>query len=169
MKIDKNTKDIIVYAGTGLALYFILLRPLLQKLGIQKTSEELQQQKTQKQGRVKFIEDALKKPKKEQTAGGKPTRPVGQYAIWADQIYEYLKRSAVSDNKVAAFNILMQFIQNDADIALLSKYFGTRSEFAFGLPTGKKNLSEFIVTNLDKDTIARLNSAYARSKMTFRF
>jgi len=161
MKIDKNTKDIIVYAGTGIALYFILLRPLLQKLGIQKTSQELEQEKTQKQGRAKFIEQALKKQR--------PTRPEGQFAIWADQIYEYLKRSAISDNKVAAFNILMQFIQNDADIALLSKYFGTRSEFAFGLPTGKKNLSEFIVTNLDKDTIQRLNSAYARSKMTFRF
>jgi len=159
--IDKNTKDLIIYAGTGLALYFAVLRPLLQKLGIQKTSEEIEQAKTIKQGRTKFISDALKKQKS--------TRPEGQFAVFADQLYEYLKRSAISDDKTAAFNLLMVYIQNDADAALLSKYFGQRPEFAFGLPVGKKNLSEFVVSNLSKDAIARINQAYAKSKMTFRF
>lgn len=159
--IDKNTKDIIIYAGTGLALYFAVLRPLLQKLGIQKTSEEIEQAKTIKQGRTKFISDALKKQRS--------TRPEGQFAVFADQLYEYLKRSAISDNKTAAFNLLMVYIQNDADAALLSKYFGQRPEFAFGLPVGKKNLSEFVVSNLSKDAIARINQAFAKSKMTFRF
>jgi len=161
MKLDKNTKDIIIYGGTGIALYFAVLRPLLQKLGIQKTSEEIEQAKTVKAGRVKFIEDALKKQR--------PTRPEGQFAVFADQLHEYLKRSAVSDNKTAAFNLLMVYIQNDADAALLAKYFGQRPEFAFGLPTGKKNLSEFVVSNLSKDAIARINAAYAKSKMSFRF
>lgn len=159
--IDKNTKDLIIYAGTGLALYFAVLRPLLQKLGIQKTSEEIEQAKTIKQGRTKFISDALKKQRS--------TRPEGQFAVFADQLYEYLKRSAISDDKTAAFNLLMVYIQNDADAALLSKYFGQRPEFAFGLPVGKKNLSEFVVSNLSKDAIARINQAYAKSKMTFRF
>lgn len=167
--IDKNTKDLIIYAGTGLALYFAILRPLLQKLGIQKTREEIEQAKTQQKGRIKFIEDALKKPNPRQTGGGKPTRPEGQFAVMADQLHEYLKRSAVSDNKTAAFNLLMTRIQNDADAALLAKYFGKRPEFAFGLPTGAKNLSEFVVSNLSKDAIARINQAYAKSKMTFRF
>lgn len=167
--MDNNTKNLLIYGGTGIAVYFLFLRPLLQKLGIQKTSEELEQERVVKQGRTTFIEQALRKPKKTQTGGGRPTRPEGQYALFADQLYEYLKRSAVSDNKTAAFNLLMTYMQNDADIALLAKYFGTRPEYAFGLPIGKKSLSEFVVTNLPKDAIARINQAYAKSKMTFRF
>ena len=41
---------------------------------------------------------------------------------------------------------------------------------AFGIPTGKKkNLSEFVATNLNKSSLDFLNARYARSKMIFRF
>jgi hypothetical protein len=160
--MDKNTKDFIIYVGTGAAIYFALVRPLLQKLGIQKTGEEIAQEKTIQAGRVKFIESALKKIK--------PTRNEGQFALFADQLYEYLKYSGLSDDKNKAFNLLFTYIHNDADIALLTKYFGKRQEYAFGLPVGgKKNLSEFVASNLNNQQIARINQAYAKSKMAFRF
>lgn len=160
--MEKNTKDLIIYASTALAGYFLLIRPLLQKLGIQKTAEQLEQERISRAGREQFIEQALKKQK--------PKRPTGQYAIWADQLYEYLKYSAISDRKSDAFKILFTFIHNDADMALLQKYFGARQEYNFGLPVGGlKNLSEFVVSNLSRDQINRINQAYARSKMTFRF
>jgi hypothetical protein len=160
--MDKNTKDILIYGSTALALYFVLIRPLLQKIGIQKTAEQLEQERVSRAGREKFIEDTLKKQK--------PSRPSGQFAVWADQLYEYLKYSGISDKKKEAFELLFKFIHRDADIALLSKYFGARQEYNFGLPVGGlKNLSEFVVANLSRDQINRINQAYARSKMTFRF
>jgi hypothetical protein len=151
-----------LYVGGAVGAYFLVLKPLLEKLGLKKTAEEQEQEGLQKTGRTKFIKDATTKTK--------PTRPEGQFAIWADQIYEYLKYSKLDDKKDLAFGLLFKYFHTDADIALLTKYFGKRQEYAFGLPIGKpKNLSEFIATNLSKEQITRLNNAYAKSRMKFRF
>jgi hypothetical protein len=159
-----------LYVGGAVGAYFLVLKPLLEKIGLKKTGEEKAQEKLQKQGREKFIDDAIKKPNVKQTAKGKPTRPEGQFAIWADQIYEYLKYTKLDDKKDLAFGLLFKYFHNDADIALLTKYFGKRQEYAFGVPVGSpKNLSEFVSTNLSKEQINRLNNAYSKSRMKFRF
>lgn len=159
-----------LYIGAAVGGYFLVLKPLLEKIGLKKTTEELEQGKTQKQGREKFINDAIKKPDPKQTKKGLPTRSEGQYAVWADQIYEYLKYSKLDDKKDLAFELLFKYFHNDGDIALLTKYFGKRQEYTFGLPIGgPKNLSEFVTTNLSKQQINRLNNAYLKSKMKFRF
>jgi hypothetical protein len=174
MNLSSADKDLAVRAGLtiggGVAVYFLVLKPLLEKLGLKQTADEKAQEKVQKQGREKFIDDAIKKPNPKQTKGGKPTRPEGQFAVWADQIYEYLKYTKLDDKKDLAFALLFKYFHNDADIALLTKYFGKRQEYAFGLPVGNpKNLSEFVTTNLSKEQINRLNNAYLKSKMKFRF
>jgi len=161
--IDKKLAlNALLYIGGGVGAYFLVLKPLLEKLGLKKTAEEEQQESTQKEGRTKFIKDA--------TTKSKPTRPEGQFAIWADQLYEYLKYSKLDDRKDLAFALLFTYFHTDGDIALLTKYFGKRQEYAFGLPIGKpKNLSEFVATNLSKEQITRLNNAYQKSRMRFRF
>jgi hypothetical protein len=160
--MDKETKSLILYAGGAIAAYFLLIQPLLQKLGLQATKEEKKQAEIQEKGKQQFIDEALKKKK--------PTRPEGNFAVMADQLYEFLKYSAIDDQKQKALELLYQYIHNDADIALLYKYFGKRQEFAFGIPIGKaKNLSEFVSTNLNKSMLDYLNGRYVKNKMTFRF
>jgi hypothetical protein len=151
-----------LYIGGAYGAYYFVLKPLLEKLGLKKTADEEAQENLIKFGRSKFITDAVKTKK--------PTRPEGQFAVWADQIYEYLKYTKLDDKKDLAFELLYKYFHNDADIALITKYFGKRQEYAFGIPVGSpKNLSEFVSTNLSKDQINRLNNAYLRSKMKFRF
>jgi hypothetical protein len=160
--MDKETKSLILTIGGAAAVYFLLVEPLLQKLGIQETKEEKKQAETVEKGKKQFVEEATKKIK--------PSKPEGYFVLMADQLYEYLKYSAIDDDKKKALELLYQYIQNDADIALLYKYFGQRQEYAFGIPTGKKkNLSEFVATNLNKSSLDFLNARYARSKMIFRF
>jgi hypothetical protein len=160
--MDKETKSFILYAGGAIAAYFLVIQPLLQKLGLQATPAEKKQAETIEKGKTQFIETALKK--------NKPTRPEGNFALLADQLYEFIKYSAIDDDKKKALELLYQYIHNDADIALLYKYFGQRQEYAFGIPTGKKkNLSEFVATNLNKSSLDFLNAGYAKNKMIFRF
>ena len=40
MKIDKNTRNNILVFGGVVAGYFLVIQPLLRKLGLQKTKEE---------------------------------------------------------------------------------------------------------------------------------
>ena len=161
--------NLLLFAGLAIGGYFVASK-ILEGLGLKKTSEQKEQEKLSKTGREKFIEDTLKNPNKSQTAGGKPTRTEGQYALWADQLYEFLRYTALDDKKNDAFNLLYIRMQNDADIAQMVKYFGKRQEYAFGLPIGQpKNFSEFISTNLTSKQIQTLNDRYAKSKMRFRF
>lgn len=160
--MDKETKNMLIIFTAGAAVYFAIIQPLLQKLGIQQTEQEKEQERQNKAVQEQFITDTLKRQK--------PSREPGQFKLFADQIHEFLKYSAISDKKEQAFRILFTFIHRDADIALLSRYFGERQEYNFGLPVGgKKNLSQFVVSNLSRNDINRINQAYARSKMKFRF
>lgn len=162
MALDKNTKDLLIYAGIGTATYFLVVKPLLQKFGIVKTAEQTQQEEITNKGRDKFIADTLKVIK--------PTKPESQFAILADQLYEYLKYSAISDEKKKAWELLYINLNNDADAALMLKYFGKRQEYNLGFPVGGlKNLSEFVTTNLSQSYIDNLNQRYTKSKMKFRF
>jgi len=162
MALDKNTKDLIIYAGLAGSIYFLIAKPLLEKLGLKKTDEEIKQVEVTNAGREKFISDTLKVQK--------PTKPESQFSILADQLHEYLKYSAISDEKNKAWELLYVNLKNDADAAALLKYFGKRQEYNFGFPVGGlKNLSEFVTTNLNSYYIDNLNQRYAKSKMKFRF
>jgi hypothetical protein len=166
MALTDNDKKLALtaslYIGGGYAAYYFILKPILEKIGLKKTKDEEIQEKLIKSGRSKFIDEAVKTKK--------ATRPEGQFAVWADQLYEYLKYTKLDDKKDLAYSLLYKYFHNDADIALLTKYFGKRQEYAFGFPVGNpKNLSEFVTTNLNTDQINKLNNAYLRSKMRFRF
>ena len=104
--MDKETKSLLLYIGGAAAAYFLVVQPLLQKLGLQATPEEKKQAETIEKGKKQFIDEALKKKK--------PSKPEGNFAVMADQLYEYLKYSAIDDDKKKALELLYQYIQNDA-------------------------------------------------------
>ena len=161
--------NLLIYAGLAIGGYFAITN-ILKNLGFIKSDEQKAAENMANEGRQKFIDQTQKKPDPKQTAKGLPTKPEGLYAIMANQIYDYLKRSAIDDNKKAAFELLYVKVLNDADIAKLIKYFGLRQEFAFGVPMGQpKDLNQFVTSNLSKKQIEALNQTYERYKMQFRF
>jgi hypothetical protein len=161
MAIDKQTQKLLLYAAIGGGAYFLILKPLLIKLGVLKSTLELQQEQSQKENIDSYVNSSLKI----QT----PTKSKGEWQIIADQIYNDLKFSGVSDNKSDA-GYQVARVQNDADVALLIQVFGMRQESFFGINTGGlQNLPQFIIGNLSKSDIAKINDNYASKKIKFRF
>ena len=161
MAIDKQTQKILLYAAIGGGAYFLILRPLLIKIGVLKSTLELQQEKSQQENIENYIINSLK--------NNTPTKSKGEWQIIADQIYNDLKFSGIADNKSDA-GYQVARVQNDADIALLIQAFGMRQESFFGINTGGlQNLPQFIIGNLQKSEIAKINDNYARKNIKFRF
>jgi len=161
MAIDKQTQKLLLYAAISGGAYFLILKPLLIKLGILKSTLELQQEQSQKENIDSYVNSSLKT----QT----PTKSKGEWQIIADQIYNDLKFSGIADNKSDAGYQIAR-VQNDADVALLIQVFGMRQESFFGINTGGlQNLPQFIIGNLSKSDIAKINDNYARKNIKFRF
>ena len=161
MAIDKQTQKLLLYTAIGGGAYFLILKPLLIKLGILKSALELEQDYTQKVNIDAYINNSIKT----QT----PTKSKGEWQIIADQIYNDLKFSGIADNKSDA-GYQVARVQNDADIATLIQVFGMRQESFFGVNIGGlQNLPQFIISNLDKSEIAKINDNYARKNIKFRF
>ena len=148
MAIDKQTQKLLLYAAIGGGAYFLILKPLLIKLGVLKSTLELQQEQSQKENIDSYVNSSLKI----QT----PTKSKGEWQIIADQIYNDLKFSGIADNKSDA-GYQVARVQNDADVALLIQVFGMRQESFFGINTGGlQNLPQFIIGNLSKSDIRNL-------------
>jgi hypothetical protein len=161
MAIDKQTQKLLLYAAIGGGAYFLILKPLLIKLGVLKSALELEQDYSQKVNIDAYINNSIKT----QT----PTKSKGEWQIIADQIYNDLKFSGIADNKSDA-GYQVARVQNDADIATLIQVFGMRQESFFGVNIGGlQNLPQFIIGNLDKSEIAKINDNYARKNIKFRF
>jgi hypothetical protein len=161
MAIDKQTQKLLLYTAIGGSAYFLILKPLLIKLGILKSALELEQDYSQKVNIDAYINNSIKT----QT----PTKSKGEWQIIADQIYNDLKFSGIADNKSDA-GYQVARVQNDADIATLIQVFGMRQESFFGVNIGGlQNLPQFIIGNLDKSEIAKINDNYARKNIKFRF
>ena len=161
MAIDKQTQKLLLYTAIGGGAYFLILRPLLIKIGVLKSTLELQQEKSQQENIENYIINSLK--------NNTPTKSKGEWQIIADQIYNDLKFSGIADNKSDA-GYQVARVQNDADIALLIQAFGMRQESFFGINTGGlQNLPQFIIGNLQKSEIAKINDNYARKNIKFRF
>ena len=161
MAIDKQTQKLLLYTAIGGGAYFLILKPLLIKLGVLKSALELEQDYSQKVNIDAYINNSIKT----QT----PTKSKGEWQIIADQIYNDLKFSGIADNKSDA-GYQVARVQNDADIATLIQVFGMRQESFFGVNIGGlQNLPQFIIGNLDKSEIAKINDNYARKNIKFRF
>jgi hypothetical protein len=161
MAINNQDKKILTYAiGIG-AGYFFVIQPLLVKLGIIQSPAEKQQEIAQTQN----IQDYLNQSLSSQT----PTKSKGEWQIIANNIYNDLSRSSVSDNKSDA-GYQVSRVQNNADFSLLYDTFGKRQEYYFGIPTGGlQDLVQFIVGNLDRSEINKINDNYFRKGIKFRF
>lgn len=157
MRTDKDKT--LLYIVGGIAAYFVLLRPLLEKLGIVQSSEEQKQQNYKEEEKGKYLDPGTEKP----------TKSPGEWVIIADQIYQDLKFSRVSDDREDA-GVQVTRVKNNADFKLLYKAFGKRQEYTFGIPTGgEKDLGAFIVSNMPREKIEIINANYRRKGIKFQF
>lgn len=161
MKIDKQTQGTILFIGGIAAAYFLLIKPLAEKLGLKKTKQEKEQEKKQTAAVDQYVKSTLQKQR--------PTKSAGEWAIIASQLYQNMGYSRVSDNYAAA-GVNLTKVKNDADVASLINQFGKRQEYFFGIPTGGlSTLPEFVIRNLSRSKIEAVNDNYRRKNIKFRF
>lgn len=160
--MTKHEQKTIFIIGGVAAGYFLLIKPILEKIGLKKSAEE----KRTEQRKINQLEQQLKDI---QRSGQKPTKSNQEWQTIADQIYNNLRYSAISDNKANA-GYQVARVQNDADFWTLYKFFGKRREYLFGIPAGGlQDLSQFINGNLSKNAIVKINDNYRRKGIKFRF
>lgn len=149
---DKKT---IYYIGGAVIAYFLILKPVLQKLNIVKSQDEIDREKEKE----KYLESGSEVP----------TKTFGEWAIIADQIWEDLRYTALDDDKADA-GYQVARVKNNADFKLLFKAFGKRREYFFGVPSGsEKDLQQFIKSNLSDSQVQIINANYRKKNITYQF
>lgn len=135
---------------------------IAQALQLKKSEAQVQSEKQSQAAIEKYTSEILKKMK--------PTRPDGFWAQLAERIYRNTRYSALGDNHEDV-RFCLTYCYNDADYALLYKYFGKRQETWFGLiPEGDlKDLTQTIQSNLNARQRNLVNTNYAQKKMSIRF
>ena len=157
----KNYDNLLIAGGLAVGGYFLILKPLLEKLGLKKDPEVVATEQKNNGRLLNWVTDAVK---------AQPvTKSEQEWKIIADQIWEDLHYSSLDDNKEDAVYQVCR-VKNDADFAVLFKMFAKRQEYAFGIKVGNlKNLAQFINSNLNSKQIARIHDNYKRRGIKFRF
>jgi hypothetical protein len=159
--MDKQTEKLLIGGGIVALLYFGIINPILKKVGIKKTQEE----KDTEIKNAAIINKQVEVSKK----AVKQTKTDAEWKVIADQIYNDLRYSAISDNKGDA-GYQVARVKNDTDFWILFKYFAKRREYLFGIPSGSlMNLQQFINSNLAKSEINKINDNYKRKGIKFSF
>lgn len=162
MAITQDNKKLLTGLGIAIAAYLLVLKPIFQALGLQKTPEELAKSKSDAANIADIQKTLLSK-------GITLSKSKAEWDIIADTIYNDLKFSAIADNKADA-GYQVARVQNDADILYLIQSFGRRQENLFGVSSGSPmSLPEFITSNLTQSNINLINDNYSRKGMKFKF
>lgn len=161
-KIFNVASDTVVTYAIGAGIgYFLIIKPLLVKLGIIKSAAELAQEASQTMNVSSYISNALQSQS--------PTKYIGEWQLIADNLYNDLKFSGASDNKSDA-GYQVARVQNDADFAALYQTFGKRQEYFFGVPYGGlQDLVQFVTGNLSRADLNIINNNYASKGIKFRW
>lgn len=164
-----NNLPMLLLAGGAIVIVSKLLKSagqtadnVAQALQLKKSDIQVQSEKQSQAAIERYVDDVSKKQK--------PTRPDGFWAQLAERIYRDTRYSASGDNHEDA-RFCMTYCYNDADFALLYKYYGRRQETWFGvLPDGDpKDLTQAISSNLNKKQKQSINENYAKKGISIRF
>lgn len=151
MKKDQRQTLLLV---AGLVAGYVILKPILNRLGITKSEET----KKREQRRKRQIDEKVTEEKKK----FKGFLSDAEAQSIADSIYNSLATSAISDQPAIAEAALSK-IHSDADWWNVYKLFGRRQQYFFGLPSGGLvDLDQFISENLSKQAIQRTNDNWDR-------
>lgn len=164
-----TTLPMLLLAGGAIFLVSRILKSagntaddIAQALQLKKSDEQVKSEQQSQAAIDRYVKEVQQKQQ--------PTRPDGFWAQLAERIYRDTRYSAAGDNHEDA-RYCMTYVQNDADFALLYKYYGKRQETWFGvIPDGDpKDLTMAISGNLNKAQKQSINANYAKKGIAIRF
>jgi hypothetical protein len=164
-----STLPMLLLAGGAVFLVSKVLKgagqtadSIAQALQLKKSDEQVRSEQQSQAAIEKYVIEVQQKQK--------PTRPDGFWAQLAERIYRDTRYSSAGDNHEDA-RFCMTYCYNDADFALLYKYYGKRQETWFGLmPDGDpKDLTMAISSNLNAAQKKSINTNYAQKGISIRF
>ena len=159
--MNKQEQKLLLYGVGIVAVYILLIKPIFQKLGLQKSEEE----KRTEERKNAQLEEQIKESSKTQ----QPSKTIQEWQVVADTIYKDLRYSALDDNKADA-GYQVARVKNDIDFWTLYKLFGQRREYFFGIPNGAlMDLPQFIKSNLKQNAIDNINKNYRSKNIKFQF
>jgi len=155
---NQNTKYITYAIGIG-AGYFLIVKPILVKLGIMKSAEQIAQEQSQTQNVQTYLTYNT----------GNLTKTLGEWQIIANTIYNDLKDIAITDNVSDAIYQLCR-VQTDEDVKALIDTFGSRQTQTLGFSFGASlMLPDFVKQSLSSSEQDTINNNYQRKNIKFRF
>lgn len=158
--MNRPTKEILIYTGVAAGAYFLVLLPILRKLGI---VESAGVSDTQAQNERIFNTQAVT-----QYAKQKPLTPDATLLSFADAIYEALRYSATSDSKDTAVYYLMK-VHNLSDVIRLIQIFGVRQECYFGVLCNDADLPNMVHSNLSTADLDKINTSYLARGINYKW
>lgn len=166
---------LLLTAGGVAVVYFLGgLGKILEKLGlkddaIDKIENETAEVLAKNDAKLTIaVREKATAAIKQQYLKEKSTKNDAEWVIIADTIYNSLGQMAIDDDKEEAGYQLCR-VQNDTDVYKLIEAFGTRWEYFIMVPMSKMNLASFVVSNLSKDKIFKINDNYLRKRIKFRW
>lgn len=168
--MTEQDKTFYTKFGLIVAAYFIIAKPILNTLGITK-GKEGRQEEAAAEAAAQAAADALKEKEAAlKKKGVKLSKPVADWDIIADAIYQDLGRYSGIDDNEADAGYQIARVQNDLDVMQLIKSYGKRDDLVFGLPIlGKKDLATTLKDNMSAEKIKAVNGNYARKGIKFRW
>ena len=155
-----DTQKLLIYAAVIGGGYFLVLKPLLIKLGIVQDPALAAQAAAQSQNVSDYVSSA--------TASQTPTKTRGEWQLIADSIYTDLSQVLINNRSDAVYQLARP--QNDADVALLIDTFGQRQQNWFGFSAGStQTLPAFVTQTLTNSDINTVNNNYQRKGIKFQF
>lgn len=158
--MDKGTQNTLIKVGIGVGAYFLIVEPILIKLGILPSKAQSQTNQQQQQALNQAAQNAYNQ--------GGPTLDDASLINIANRVYEDLHYSAVSDDKDDAVYQLKR-MQNTSDVFRLIQLFGTREECYFGFLCQDRTLIQIVQGNLSTDDIADINQTYYARGINFNW
>lgn len=164
-----NNLPMLLLAGGAIFIVSKILKSagqtadsMAQALQLKKSDVQVKSEQQSQAAIERYVDDVSKKVK--------PTRPDGFWAQLAERIYRDTRYSAPGDNHEDA-RFCMTYCYNDADFAMLYKYYGRRQETWFGvIPDGDpKDLTQAISSNLNSAQKKLINTNYAQKGISIRF
>ena len=155
-----DTQKLLIYAAVIGGGYFLVLKPLLIKLGIVQDPALAAQAAAQSQNVSDYVSSAV--------ANQTPTKTRGEWQLIADSIYTDLSQILINNRSDAVYQLARP--QNDADVALLIDTFGQRQQNWIGFSAGStQTLPAFVTQTLTNSDINTVNNNYQRKGIKFQF
>jgi hypothetical protein len=165
MKLDEKTQNLLIQGsfiiGSGLLAIYLVKQAFnkIANFGEGQTQESIDKANTAVNT---YIAQTLQTQK--------PTKSDGEWAAIADTIYQDLDHYYFGDAEQKDAVYQLSRVKNDADIAVLIKYYGKRTIHRFGLPQGSPSMLPFAVVKwLPESFVNTINTNYKRKGIKFQF